>query len=99
MFLTKLKVSGDGKEITCIRSQPERAGILHTIERRRLEGIVPQDRDGLGRWMLSIPFEDWLRLREKYPDLASPDGKIKTRAYYKLMASPESIPFRLREKC
>jgi hypothetical protein len=99
MFFTRLKVSGNGREITCWREQPGRAGILHTIERRRLEGVVPRDSEGLGRMMLQIPFEDWLRLREQYPELASVDGKIKTRAYCRLMRSPESAPFRVRAKC
>jgi hypothetical protein len=98
MFLTRLKVSGDGKELTCYRAQPDRAAILHTIERRRLEGIAPRDVEGLGRLMLQIPWEDLERLKRKYPDLASPDGKIKTRAYYRLLASPESMPFRVRER-
>jgi hypothetical protein len=49
--------------------------------------------------MLSIPFEDYLALQVKYPELASPDGQIKTRAYKRFMASPESKPYRLRERC
>ena len=61
--------------------------------------MAPADRPGLGRWMLSIPFEDYLALQVKYPELASPDGQIKTRAYKRFMASPESKPYRLRERC
>jgi hypothetical protein len=99
MFFTRLKVSGDGRDITCFRSQPERDNILHTLERRRIEGVAPRDVEGLGRMVLQIPWEDFERLKLKYPDLGSPDGKVKTRAYYRFMASDESLPFRVRERC
>ena len=52
------------------------------------------DQQGLGRWALSVPLEDWQRLRGKYPDLASTDAAIKSRAWLEFIASPEAAPFR-----
>jgi hypothetical protein len=97
MFLTRLKVSGDGRELTCIREQPDRAAILESVKTMRQEAAT-KDAPGFGRWALSIPFEDWISLREKYPELASPDAKIKSRAYLRFMRSAESLPFRVRER-
>jgi hypothetical protein len=95
MFGLKLKREGDS--LVSVREQRERPLILDTVARVRAAGGVA-DREGLGRWALSISFEDWIRLREKYPELASNDPKIKSRAYLRFMRSPESIPFRVREK-
>lgn len=83
--------------LTTITDQPQESLILDTVaEIRKCEPMA--DRDGLGRWALSIPFVKWMELREKYPDLASPDAQIKSRAYLRFMASAESIPFRVRQR-
>jgi len=63
----------------------------------RKEGGVP-DRPGLGRLALTIPPGDYQALRRANPDLASPDGKIRSRAWVKFMQSPESLPYRVRDK-
>jgi hypothetical protein len=95
MFKLKATLEGDG--LTVIRAQPERPLILDTLaEMRKAHPMA--DREGLGRWALSIPMEDWLRLREKYPDLAVSDPVIKSRAYARFIQSAESLPFRVREK-
>jgi hypothetical protein len=92
-----LKIKREGEHIVTTRTQYERPLILDTVQRVRLSGGV-DDRQGLGRWALSIPFEDWIALREKFPELASNDPKIKSRAYLRFMRSPESLPFKMREK-
>jgi hypothetical protein len=92
-----LKIKREGEHIVTTRTQHERPLILDTVQRVRLSGGV-DDREGLGRWALSIPFEDWIALREKYPELASNDPKIKSRAYLRFMRSPESLPYKMREK-
>lgn len=95
MFDIKTKREDDG--LTVIREQPGRVGILESVKQLRHEGGA-KDADGLGRWALSIPFEDWVRLRAKYPALASNDPKVKSRAYFRFMATPEAEPFKVREK-
>jgi hypothetical protein len=80
-----------------IREQHARPLILDTVARVRAAGGIT-DREALGRWALSIPFEDWLAIRAKYPELASNDPKIKSRAYLRFMRSPESLPYKMREK-
>jgi hypothetical protein len=92
-----LKIKREGESLVTIREQHARPLILDTVARVRADGGIA-DREGLGRWALSIPFEDYIALRDKYPELASTDPKIKSRAYRRFMRSPESLPYRVREK-
>lgn len=95
MFQQRLMIQGD--RLTHVLHQPSRHLILDTAARMRL--LEPmRDREGLGRWALSIPFEDWVALRRKHPELASTDAHVKTRAYLRFMASDESKPYRVRER-
>jgi hypothetical protein len=64
-------------------------------ELRKCDEPIP-DREGLGRWALSIPLLKWVELRRKYPDLASKDPQIRSRAYLHFMRTAESIPYRVR---
>ncbi len=94
MFRQRLTIQD--KRLTVVMEQPSRPLILDTAAELRKAGGAP-DRPGLGRWALSVPFEDWVRLREKYPDLASQDAQIKSRAWLAFIASDESKPFKVRE--
>jgi hypothetical protein len=96
MFRQRLIVDAMRHQLTHVLEQTNRPAILATLqEMRKAEPMA--DREGLGRWALSIPFEDWLALRGKYPELASTDVTIKTRAYQRFMTSAESMPYRVRE--
>lgn len=95
MFEQLLKVEGD--KAVVITHQPTRRLILDTAAELRKAGGVA-DQQGLGRWALSVPLEDWQRLRGKYPDLASTDAAIKSRAWLAFIASPEAAPFKIRER-
>jgi len=91
-----VRMVSEAARLTLVTDQPSQGLILDTVaEMRKCEPMA--DRPGLGRWALSIPFVDWLEIRRKYPDIASDDAQIKTRAYARFMASAESIPFRVRE--
>ena len=81
--------------LTAERRQYGRDDIMQTLEQFRREGIKPGDRDGLGRWALSIPFEDFERLCLKYPELASKDPQTKSAAYKRFMRSDASKPYRM----
>lgn len=76
-------------------SQPSRPIILERNARLQAERGALRDLS-FGRLELTIPYEDWLALREKYPDLASKDGEIKTRAWLAFRNSAESRPYRVR---
>jgi len=49
-----------------------------------------------GRLALSIPELDYWHLRKKYPDMFEGDRETKQRALARFMASPESIPYRVK---
>jgi hypothetical protein len=82
--------------ITHALEQPGRDALLGMVADTRREHPIA-DREGLGRWAVSVPFEDWLGLIRKYPDLQAPDAQIKTRAWLRFIASDESNPYRMRE--
>jgi hypothetical protein len=69
-----------------------------------LEGNKAVRQDRLGRsmgWgepMLRIPELKLHDFKVKYPDLAHPDGQIRSRAWKRFAASPEAAPYRLRER-
>ena len=89
--LTKREV-----RFTVERRQLERNAIMAGIDQIRRERAAPADREGLGRWMLSIPLEDMEKLRLARPDLASLDSGIKSRAYLEFMRSDDSKPYKMR---
>ncbi len=71
-----------------------RQAILERNQRLQNERVL---RDlSFGRMALSIPELDYAHLVRKYPDLASPDGEIKQRAWAKFCASSESAPYKVR---
>jgi hypothetical protein len=93
-FLHAEVVDGVFRTVT---NQVEESLILET--NRELQKCEPvPDMQGIGRWALSIPMLEWVKLRTKYPDLASPDMQIRTRAFLHFMRSGESWAFRVRTK-
>lgn len=95
MFNVRMAVQGDRFYVKT--DQPHENLILETLAEMRKADPM-KDREGLGRWALSIPMVRWVELRRKYPELASPDAQVKSRAYARFMASDESIPYRVRAK-
>jgi hypothetical protein len=79
------------------RSRAARDEKLETIAAMRRE-LVIRDRDGLGRWMLSIPFEDYHRMLQRHPELSSKDPKVKSEFYRRFFRSEASEPYRVRDK-
>lgn len=71
----------------------ERAAHLAEVKRMR-EGIDPKGHASFGSVALSIPMLDAQVIRARYPDLNSPDAEIRTKAWQKFAASPESEPYR-----
>lgn len=95
MFQQRFVIDPGGRTVTGIMQQINRTQVMEAIATLRNES-PPADREGLGRFALSIPFEDWVRLRTKYPELASTDAATKSRAYLRFLRSEESRPFRMR---
>ena len=89
----------DGTVLTRRLYQPERHGILSAVKTIRDERVV-EDRDFLGRWCLSIPFEDWERLRRHpvWRDLHSVDNATSQAAWRRFLVHPDSAIYRVRER-
>jgi len=83
--------------LTYVLEQTNRAAVLESVKATRIEHPV-KDRPGLGRWALSVPLEDWVRLRRTYPDLAAKDAQIRSVAWTRFMQSAESEPYRMRDR-
>jgi hypothetical protein len=49
-------------------------------------------------WALSIPEVDYYHLRNKYPELKSPDALVRSLAWKAFIASAESVPYRVRDR-
>jgi hypothetical protein len=95
MFKVRLVTHDDG--LTMVTLDPKERLILETnAELRKCEPMA--DRDGLGRWALSVPFLKWVELRRKFPALASTDAEVKSRAWRSFIASADSLPYRVRER-
>lgn len=86
----------DGR-VTHAWEQPGRVGILEAVAATRREHPVA-DRPGFGRWALSVPLEDHAQLVRKYPELGSPDARIRSAAWLRFIKSPESAPYRMRDR-
>ena len=95
MFNVRLMT--EAERVTWVTDQASRPLILDTVaEMRKAEPM--QDREGLGRWALSVPMLDWMALRRKYPDLQSKDPATRSKAWERFIVSAESKPYRVREK-
>ncbi len=78
--------------------QPGRRAVMEETAAIRSAGIV-EDREGLGRWCLTIPEEDmeYLKRSVKWRELGSYDTETRHRAWRRFMQSPDSAPYRVRE--
>lgn len=77
--------------------QPSRDLILQRNQELRKNPDAIRKLESMG-WELSIPEADYYNLRKKYPDLASPDGMVRTLAWKSFLASAESVPYRVRDR-
>lgn len=88
----------EGDRVYNVWDQPERGAILDAnrsiLNDRRARKLA-------GDWAaphLRIPELDLELLKQRNPDLASPDGQIRRRAWVQFYNSPESAPYRVRVK-
>ncbi len=73
------------------------AAVLDENQRRRLEPDSVR-RPDWGVLALRIPEAHYHVLRSRYPELSCWDHQIRSRAWDKFMQSPESRPYRVKEK-
>jgi hypothetical protein len=72
------------------------AVLQENAELRKAGG--PRVTDGLGLLALQIPAADYMRMVAANPDLGSPDGKVQTAAWRKVMQDPAFKQYRTRDK-
>lgn len=76
-----------------------RQELLSFLQRRRQSGarpaVLPTDEGTIGYAALMIPELDFFVLQQRFPDLASKDAQIRTRAWQKFMRGPLSEIYRV----
>lgn len=75
--------------------QPNRNEILNANAELRKNPGALRSMDSMGL-ELTIPESDYYYLKQKYPELSSPDGAIRTRAWKKFIGSSESAIYKVR---
>jgi len=79
------------------RTQPNRDQILRlNQEARKDPGALKHS--SFGGLELSIPELDYYKLIRIYPELNSPDGTERTKAWRKFFHSAEAAPYRVRDR-
>lgn len=91
------KIGREGGKLHSRLFQSDRAQILKTVQRYRLDHRI-RDHEAFGRWCLSIPQVDYARIVSERPDLAAPDFETRQRAWRLFLASDDSAPYRVREQ-
>ena len=78
------------------RTQASEDLILNRNQRMRIE--KPERDLSFGRHVACVPLNSYEMLKRKFPDLASSDGKIKTKAWAKILTDPKYKKFLVVEK-
>ena len=78
------------------QTQPNERALLERNAKLRREGGLA-DLTFAGDQM-RIPEIAYYALQKKYPDLASPDGQTRTKAWKKFYASSEADPYRTHDR-
>lgn len=71
-----------------------RASVLEENKQRRMGSLPAPRKLDFGAALLRIPELDYYCLVHRFPDLASPDAEIKTRAWKKFARDSASLPYR-----
>ena len=90
----KTRLVPNGQELVGEMIQPGATVMLEGIQTIRDNRLAKAF--DWGRSELEIPFIQLENLQRKYPDLASPDGGIKLKAWKQFLRNPESLPYRVR---
>lgn len=99
-------LAGDELDPITVRLAEQQGTLLSDWRQRGrrslLDGVQTVRQDRLARKMpwgepsLEIPLVDMHFLKKANPDLDSLDGETKTKAWKRFLASPESLPYRVR---
>ena len=90
----KTRLTEEGGQLIGESLQPGATRMLEGIQTIR-DNRLAQSFDW-GRSELEIPVLQLVKLKVKYPDLASPDSGIKLKAWKLFLRSAESLPYRVR---
>jgi hypothetical protein len=90
----KVEMVENGDQVVSNWLQPGRRTLLSNVAEVRDNRLAKEME--WGRAELEIPVMDLHFLKKANPDLDSKDATIKTAAWKKFLASPESLPYRTR---
>lgn len=76
--------------------QPDRKVILERNQRLRNTPGAVKDLS-FGRFLASIPLEDYYRLQREHPELRSGDAKVRSQKMLALLRDPENRKFLVQE--
>lgn len=94
----KQQIVEEGGQVLNVWGQPsaERRAVLE--DNRAVRNSRGARRMDWAQPHLRIPELDLVKLKMANPDLGSPDGAIRRAAWVRFFNSPESLPYRVREK-
>lgn len=82
-----------GDVATTVTFDPNHMRVLDENRKIRNSNLVKQKADM--HWALSMTPMQYDKIKKKYPDVASEDNEIQTKAWKKFIASSESKPYRV----
>lgn len=84
-------------ELTGVVTQPSQNMILKRNQELRNNPGALRDLS-FGSLVASIPFVDYFGLRQKYPELRSPDAKIRSKKMIQILKSLEGAEYLVKNK-
>ena len=82
-----------GDVATTVTFDPNHKRVLEENQAIRNGGLVENKADM--HWALSMTPMQFDKIKKKYPDVASEDNEIQTKAWKKFIRSSESKPYRV----
>jgi hypothetical protein len=90
------RIVADGDRVHNVWEQPSRDAILERNRAVRDNRMVR--RMDWGALHLQIPELDLHLLKQQQPELASPDGQVRRKAWIAFFNSPAAAPYRVRPR-
>jgi len=91
------RVYMEGRNLVSATTQPGQDAILRDNAEIRKNPEALRKLEAM-QWSLQIPQLDYDKLIKCNPGLTDPDGPTRAKAWKAYIASPESLPYRVRDQ-